>query len=124
MRGTIMAGLPYTQADLTVDANGRIDMDVQCVSCGYNLRGLLPEGRCPECGTAVGRSTRGDFLRFCDPTWVEKLASGMNWIVANLIVAVVVGAAAGGLAVAAQNQNYGIILGLIGGVVGLVGYWK
>ena len=27
--------------------------DVRCDRCGYRLRGLQPDGRCPECGLAV-----------------------------------------------------------------------
>jgi hypothetical protein len=118
-----MAGFPDTQADLKLDADGRIDLDVRCVSCGYNLRGLLPEGRCPECGTAVGRSTRGDFLRFCDPAWVEKLASGMNWILTSIIVSIVVGGLGSGLVGATGNPGFGL-LGVLGGMVGFVGYWR
>ena len=77
------------QADLRLGPDGRLEMDIACVSCGYNLRGLAPDSRCPECGTAIGHSTRGDYLRFCDPGWVETLASGMNWIVAGIILAIV-----------------------------------
>ncbi|MGI9015409.1 MAG: hypothetical protein ACR2GY_14345 [Phycisphaerales bacterium] len=29
--------------------------DVACLNCGYNLRGLLVGGRCPECGTSIPR---------------------------------------------------------------------
>ena len=53
---------------LRLDASGRLDEDIACRKCGYNLRGLNKDGACPECGTAVGRSTQGDLLRFCDPT--------------------------------------------------------
>ncbi len=73
---------------LDLDADGRLDQDLICLKCGYNLRGLSPEGRCPECGTAVGRSLHGDRLQYCDPQWVDKLASGMNcvwWSLALLI---------------------------------------
>src|SRR5690606_16268158 len=28
----------------------RIEQDVPCPDCGYNLRGLRMDGRCPECG--------------------------------------------------------------------------
>lgn len=28
----------------------RIEEDVECPDCGYNLRGLRMDGRCPECG--------------------------------------------------------------------------
>ncbi|HVT81859.1 MAG TPA: hypothetical protein VHM90_14530 [Phycisphaerae bacterium] len=35
-----------------------LERDVRCIHCQYNLRTLLPEGRCPECGNAVGDSLR------------------------------------------------------------------
>jgi hypothetical protein len=38
---------------MRLDAAGYIDQDRPCGQCGYNLRGLRPEGRCPECGTDV-----------------------------------------------------------------------
>jgi hypothetical protein len=34
-------------------ASATISEDVQCLACGYNLRGLTAEGNCPECGGAV-----------------------------------------------------------------------
>ncbi len=30
-----------------------VDRDVSCVTCGYNLRGLQEDGKCPECGEKV-----------------------------------------------------------------------
>jgi DNA-directed RNA polymerase subunit RPC12/RpoP len=30
--------------------------DVRCDRCGYRLRGLRPDGRCPECGLAIRAS--------------------------------------------------------------------
>ena len=30
-----------------------IEHDLSCMSCGYNLRALPPDGQCPECGTEV-----------------------------------------------------------------------
>ena len=29
----------------------RLDVDLACRSCGYDLRGVAADGRCPECGT-------------------------------------------------------------------------
>jgi hypothetical protein len=30
-----------------------IERDLTCSGCGYNLRGLTPEGNCPECGKSI-----------------------------------------------------------------------
>lgn len=116
---------------IKLDPTGRIDDDVSCRKCGYNLRGLLPDGRCPECGTAVGRSLHGDLLRFSDPDWVQKLASGMNWIFASIIIGLiggVLGAIFLGVFSSILSSRSFIVLapssGLVFGLVALVGYWK
>ena len=33
-----------------------LEKDLPCVRCGYNLRGLKPAGRCPECATPVSKA--------------------------------------------------------------------
>lgn len=66
--------------------SGPIDRDVVCRKCGYNLRGLGGDGRCPECGTAVGFSLQGDLLRFCDPGWVETLRRGAAVFVGAVVI--------------------------------------
>jgi hypothetical protein len=58
-------------------SEGRIDADVLCLSCGYNLRGLLLHGRCTECNAEIATSTRSDLLRFADPAWVHRLRRGL-----------------------------------------------
>jgi hypothetical protein len=58
-----------------------IPEDIICRRCGYNLRGLDETGRCPECGTPVGLSTRGDMLRFADPRWLAKLRIGLGLMI-------------------------------------------
>src|SRR4051812_9568601 len=30
-----------------------INCDLSCVACEYNLRGLMTDGKCPECGAAI-----------------------------------------------------------------------
>jgi predicted Zn-ribbon and HTH transcriptional regulator len=71
--------------EIELDDEGRLDADVPCRCCGYNLRGLPPPGRCPECRTAIERSLRGDYLRYCEPAWVDRLSGGMAWIVAAVL---------------------------------------
>lgn len=68
-----------------LDSAGRLAEDRPCVACGYNLRGLDREGRCPECGTAVGRSLHGNLLRYCDPEWVERLARGLSHVTGGVV---------------------------------------
>lgn len=61
-------------------ADGRLDTDVYCVGCGYNLRGQLPTGVCGECAARVEWSLRGSALYFADPNWVARLRSGVAWL--------------------------------------------
>ena len=61
---------------VNLDEAGLIAEDLPCRHCGYNLRTLSPAVQCPECGTSVGRSVHGDFLRFADPNWVQSLSTG------------------------------------------------
>jgi len=118
--------------DIALDAGGRIDQDIDCRACGYNLRGGDPQGACPECGTAVGFSLVGDLLKFADPVWVRTLAAGSGWIIASVvatflvlglfIVGAVMSAASGPGPENAifQFMLLGMILPL---AIGLYGYW-
>ncbi len=54
--------------------------DLHCVRCGYHLRGLAEDGTCPECGTAVARSMRGDLLSAADPAWLRRIYRGQLYI--------------------------------------------
>lgn len=59
----VMVGKPGHTGAESVPA-GRVECDLRCVRCGYNLRTLAWDGRCPECGTAVVRSGMPVALRF------------------------------------------------------------
>lgn len=70
-----------TGAAPKLDQAGFIAEDLPCRHCGYNLRTLSPEVQCPECGTSVGRSVHGDYLRYADPAWVRGLATGATIVI-------------------------------------------
>ena len=104
--------VPYTIQD-----------DAPCLACGYNLRGLGSHGRCPECGTAIGRSLHGNFLRFARPDYVRKLARGVTLILWGLLVALVATVLNVLVAFAGVSPAFLHLIGLLGGLVGLIGAW-
>ena len=67
-----------------------IDVDLRCVVCKYNLRGLPVRGRCPECGTTIAdiirkiarrRARCGEIKRF-----LERNSIGYRRPIAVLLV--------------------------------------
>src|SRR5262245_45651787 len=72
---------PATTFDrLRLDAQGRLDEDIRCAKCGYNLRAQSPTGKCPECSQPVAHTLWGYRLRYADPAWVARVASGFRWL--------------------------------------------
>lgn len=107
-----------------LDAHGAIAEDSECKRCGYNLRGLKEDGRCPECGTPIGLSTQGDLLCFADPEWVEKVGHGMTIILWMMLIGVIIGALAGFLAaVGFQLRTFTAVLSLAAYAVSFYGVW-
>jgi len=118
-----MTSANATPANL-FDENGVIITDVYCRRCGYNLRGLRHDGRCPECGTPVGLSTFGDLLRFADPDWVDKLALGIKYILWGLAITIVTGLV--GSCLTSWAGTGSVILQVVllaAGLVGVYGAW-
>lgn len=105
-----------------LDESGVICTDVACRRCGYNLRGLQPLGRCPECATPVGLSVQGDLLRFADPDWLEKLARGISFILWGLAVSVLCQAGAVVLA-SLVHPGVGKIIAFAGTLLAFYGAW-
>lgn len=65
--------------------NAALDIDVPCIACGYNLRGLSRDGRCPECAGDIASSIaryeaelarREPPLSMSSLRWVRTLARG------------------------------------------------
>ena len=130
--GAYGGGMPYGAGGyVSPPPEQPIMQDVACRKCGYNLRGLTPSMRCPECGTAVGYSLQGDLLRFCDPEWVETLARGARMIVWGVVV-IIIGIVLGVLLAMATARNpdaaimVAFVVGgamIVGRIMMIVGWW-
>ena len=95
--------MPYYSGPGMVPPPSVVATDTPCRKCGYNLRGLSTDGRCPECGTPVGYSFHGDLLRFCDPNWVETLYKGAKSFIIGVVV-IILGSIVVGLMGAATGS--------------------
>ncbi len=108
-----------------------VDADRPCVRCSYNLRGLPRGGVCPECGTPIADSLRGDYLAFAAPEYLAAIHSGLNWVLAGVLVYAV--ALVGGVAIKIGLGGY-LSPALVGEirrtalviptVILLAGYWR
>lgn len=66
--------------------NSVINSDTPCVGCGYNLFGLDRNGRCPECGTIVADSVRGEGLAFANRKWLAEVCRGLTFLYAACLI--------------------------------------
>ncbi|MEM9252136.1 MAG: hypothetical protein AAGB29_07275 [Planctomycetota bacterium] len=97
-----------SSAPIPVDEQGRVEVDLPCLECGYNLRTLsLEEGRCPECELPVGRSAVGNRLRYCDPRWLTQIGWGLNLFAVSLLL---VGGGIGSFAVMGSGAEWDVFL--------------
>jgi hypothetical protein len=111
-----------------------VDGDVLCIQCGYNLRGLTSDRNCPECGTPVARSLRGNLLRHSSVDYLRKLHVGVFLILAAIIAQILLGFAAAAIGIIAIGGTgpglniaaFDLITTAIGVVISaasLVGWW-
>lgn len=99
-----------------LDGDGRLSESVACRDCGYDLRGMQPDDRCPECGLEVGASMRSDLLGHMQPAWLKRLRYGLAMLFVSLALGIVGGVLLGvvGAAVAAASAASGMGSGSVG----------
>lgn len=61
------------------------DETVHCRRCGYDLRRLAADTRCPECGTPVKLALASELLVFCDPQWIARVQRGAVAVFGGLV---------------------------------------
>jgi hypothetical protein len=112
---------PLLGAVQLCDADGHVARDLQCLTCGYNLRTLYVDGVCPECGYAVAAAVQ--LFVESPKSWLQRMADGAELCAAGL------GFAALGFAIAAPCLLFGTpsgacampIFGCLGGLLAVVG---
>lgn len=62
-----------------------IDHDLACIQCNYILRGLRTDSQCPECGTLITRTLRGDYLIHSSPNFVRRIHIGVRLLASALL---------------------------------------
>ena len=57
-----------------------------CRHCGYDLRTIDIEDRCPECGTAVADSLASAHLAGAEPSWLKQVYIGQRVVVLGAVL--------------------------------------
>lgn len=111
-----------------------VGKSITCVKCSYDLKGMSPEGVCPECGTPVGRSLLDTSqLINASRDYLVKLHRGALIVTATIAVSVVLitiyivaeagqAAAALGLTDELAGWLY-VVMDLLLSLAGLYGWW-
>jgi len=94
-----------------------------CIKCGYSLLGLRTDSRCPECGTPVDRSLRGDLLIYSDSTYVDSLRKGATLIMASILLMVLMTVGVVALGAIGVSPDMISLLGLVVSGCFLAGWW-
>ncbi|QQE10579.1 hypothetical protein JD969_13845 [Planctomycetota bacterium] len=72
------------------DREGRLEVDVYCVHCEYNLRGAKASGACPECGASVAESLEERTLMFAPSEYLKVLRTGFLWLLVSYVLGMLV----------------------------------
>lgn len=65
-----------------------IRRELRCIGCGYILRSLTYADPCPECGTLVQQSDKGDLLIFADIPWLQRMRTAVVLITWALLTSI------------------------------------
>lgn len=114
---------PPSPGEVQTDAAGRIAEQVHCRDCGYSIFGLPINGDCPECGTSIAWSVRGNLLAYSDPAWLAKLAASMGWLIAWAFASIASGFVAGAVGAATSSTVPESVLNAIVSALLLIGLW-
>lgn len=68
-----------------------IEHDFPCRECGYNLRGLKYDGKCPECGTVIERG-KPEYQHLMDApeSFIRKIRLGLGCLCLGMWMPIVV----------------------------------
>jgi hypothetical protein len=72
--------LPADLADTRINDARTVAVDIQCRGCDYNLRGLSPDGNCPECGMHVTRTLYPSELVWIDRQVLDDVESAATMV--------------------------------------------
>jgi predicted RNA-binding Zn-ribbon protein involved in translation (DUF1610 family) len=64
------------EAGVPIDENAIIVTDILCKHCGYNLRTMSVNGKCPECGDEVNESVERDEVVIESATAYGRMGAG------------------------------------------------
>ncbi len=84
-----------------------------CKRCGYNLRTLTAEGRCPECGLEVAATLAQRYLRDADAGWLRRLSVGSALVLLGVTLAPVGLVAIAGAGIVRVSEPALVMFGLL-----------
>ncbi|HMQ15539.1 MAG TPA: hypothetical protein PKC49_06140 [Phycisphaerae bacterium] len=86
------------------------DAELRCPACGYDLRGLPRDGRCPECGGPVAAALAKSPLLFSDRVWLRRMFWGSLLVHASPLPVILTPAA---VLLPGRHWSFGAFIGLL-----------